>query len=267
MGGSLRPRTSHEDARGKSLRWPRDIKGFIVSPWTSHVRDPRTWFRRKDRGFIHLLSDGRGASSSRTRLKAHSSLPRLQIFPTLLSSFANAAMSDFKTQIWILYLKKKKKDHQFRITKYITKWYLIHNPMIVTRAENWSEECSRWNGFFKFIRSSYCCLVLLFHLSCMHMPAVFFLIRDTPTYLVSAAVRFRVISRGYPKSIAAILSPSRPARYRLIRPIYLRRPHNVASITPSGSINKLRSRDIYRLHTGELFLRPHSPDSFDMVRV
>lgn len=97
----------------------------------------------------------------------------------------------------------------------------------------------------------------------MHIHLDLFLNRVALTYRVSVAVRSRVISRGYPKSIGAVSSPSRPAAS--IDSTYLpapRRPHNVASITPSGSINKLRSRDIYRLHTGALFLRPHSPGLF-----
>lgn len=82
------------------------------------------------------------------------------------------------------------------------------------------------------------------------------------TYLASVAVRFRVISRGWIRKVSQRYHRRAVPRHRLIRPIYLRRPHNVASITPSGSINKLQSRDIYRLHTGALFLRPHSPGFF-----
>lgn len=38
VGDSPCPRTSHEDARGQVCE-SHDIKGFIVPPWTSRVRN------------------------------------------------------------------------------------------------------------------------------------------------------------------------------------------------------------------------------------
>lgn len=146
--------------------------------------------------------------------------------------------------------------------KIITRYFINnYHKYIATIYNWWNKENDNLYEFLEFItpkastkkKKKFWMLFYSWHLSHTFL--------DFPVWDASY-ISIAVILLGYPKTSAAnIIVP----RHRLIRPIHpLCNVHTTSHpSTPSGSINKLCSRDIYRLPS---FFVCTFPVSFDKVR-